>query len=70
MAGNYEEALKQLKLAVEYDEENDNALFYLGRTYHYMHEDDEAKKYYQQVMTKFPDSRRASQAEGHLNELS
>lgn len=65
-SGNYEDALKDLSLAVEYDETNVDALYYLGRTYQHMTKYDKAKEIYQKVISDFPDSRRANQAEENI----
>lgn len=65
-SGNYEEALENLTLAIEYDETNEDALYYLGRTYQHMMKYDKAKETYQKVISNFPDSRRARQAEDNI----
>lgn len=65
-SGNYEDALKDLSTAVEYDDTNVDALYYLGRTYQHMTKYDKAKEIYQKVISNFPDSRRASQAEENI----
>ncbi|MCR4716738.1 MAG: tetratricopeptide repeat protein [Lachnospiraceae bacterium] len=69
-AGVYEEAVSLLTKAFEYDENNVDALYYLGRTYQYMKKYDDAKRTLQQVIDKFPDSRRVPQAEEHINEMN
>ena len=65
-SGNYEDAVKYLTKAIEYDDTNVDALFYLGRTYQHMTKYDSAKKTYQEGVDKFADSRRASQAKDNI----
>jgi tetratricopeptide (TPR) repeat protein len=65
-AGNYDDAVTYLKTAVEYDEDNVDALYYLGRTYQHMMKYDDAKTVYEQVISQFADSRRAQQAEDNI----
>ncbi len=69
-AGVYDQAIDLLSKAYKYDENNVDALYYLGRTYQHMNNYEEAKKYLNMVIEKFPDSRRVPQAEEHIKEMN
>lgn len=65
-SGNYDAAEKDLKTAIEYDAENVDAVYYLGRTYQVQGDYDKAKEQYEKIMNDFADSRRAAQAEQNI----
>ncbi len=66
----YEEAIEVLKQVVEMkDEKVEDALYFIGRSYHMLSDKENAKKYYEQIIEEYPDSSRASQAKTRLKEL-
>lgn len=67
---NYEAAIPDLKRAYAYDNENGDALFYLGNALRYNGQENEAKEIYAQVIDNFPDTERASRAETYLAEIN
>ncbi len=69
-SGAYKEAVDLLTKAFKYDDANVDALYYLGRSYQFAGNKEEAKKCLDQVISDFPDSRRVAQAEEHLKELN
>lgn len=69
-AGEYEQAVDNLRRAYEYDNTNVDALFYLGNCYREIGDTDRAKEIYAQVMDEFPDTDRASRAETYLAEIN
>lgn len=70
-AGNkdYDKSIKLLQKALEFDEDNTDAMYFLGRCYQQKSEVEEAKKYYNQIVDEHPDSARLSEAQSRLREL-
>ncbi len=67
--GKYDDALKTLKQAYKYDPANVDAIYFIGRSYHQLSDHENAAKYYNILMNKYPDSGRASEAEERLAEI-
>ncbi|MFU0828182.1 MAG: TolA-binding protein [Lachnoclostridium sp.] len=67
--GKYEEALDTLLKAYEYNSQNVDAIYFIGRSYHRLNDYDNARKYYEIILDKFPDSKRASEAQEKLSSL-
>lgn len=67
--GKYEESLETLLEAYEYDAENVNTIYFVGRSYHQLRDYENAKKYYEILTTDFPDTSRANEAKSRLNGL-
>lgn len=65
----YDEALDSLSKAYEYNPENVDAIYFLGRSYHQKSDYENAKKYYTILTENFPDSSRAGEATDKLAEL-
>lgn len=65
----YDEAKKTLLLAVKYDSENVDALYFLGRTYDQLSNAKKAKYYYNKVIKDFPGTSRATEATQKLNNI-
>lgn len=66
----YEEAIEVLKQVVEInDEKVPDALYFIGRSYQMLSDNENAAKYYNQVIDDYPDTSRASQARSKLNEV-
>lgn len=70
-AGNrdYEKAVKLLEKALEYDEENTDAMYFLGRCYQQQSDSEKAKEYYNKIINDYPQSNRVSEAQRRLREL-
>lgn len=65
-AQEFETAVKELELAVEYNSENADSLFYLAGSYQAIGDTGKAKETYRTVVEKFPDSPRTNQAQRAL----
>ena len=67
---NYSSAIDTLKLALKYNKENDQAMYYLGLTYQASGEDDKAVKYYKKVVEGYVTSRYYADSTRRLQELT
>ncbi|WP_310605175.1 tetratricopeptide repeat protein [Anaerosporobacter sp.] len=66
----YEEAIDVLKQVVEINEDKVvDALYFIGRSYQMLSDNDNAVKYYNQVVEDYPDSARVAQAKSRLSEI-
>ena len=65
----YEDAQADFEKAVKFDQENVDAIYYLGRSYDHLDNKDQATVYYNIVITDFPDSSRVSNAKRYLEQL-
>ncbi|QHQ59542.1 tetratricopeptide repeat protein [Anaerocolumna sedimenticola] len=65
----YDEALETLIRAYEFDPNNVDAVYFIGRSYHQLSDYDNAKKYYNIILDQFPDSGRAAEAQGKLADI-
>ena len=65
----YDEALENLNKAYEYDPQNVDAIYFIGRSYHQLSDYENAAKYYTIVTEQFPDTKRASEAGDKLASL-
>ncbi len=70
-AGNkdYEKAVELLLKSLGFDENNTDAMYFLGRCYQQQSDISKAKKYYNQIVEEHPDSARVSEAQSRLREL-
>lgn len=66
---DYEKAVKLLEKALEYNEENTDAMYFLGRCYQQQSDAEKAKEYYNKIINDFPSSTRVSEAQRRLREL-
>ncbi|MDF2802782.1 MAG: hypothetical protein K0S61_2685 [Anaerocolumna sp.] len=66
----YDEALELLLDAYEYDPQNVDVIYFIGRTYHQLANYDKAKEYYNIITKDFSDSDRNSKAISKLAELN
>ncbi len=62
----YDEALEVLNKAYEYDPDNVDAAYFIGRSYHQLSDYENAAKYYNIIIDKFPDTDRAGKAAEYL----
>ncbi len=67
--GKYEEAINELKKAVIFNPEDVNAIYFTGRAYHRLEDNENAALYYNIVLTEYPDSNRAADAQNFLREV-
>jgi tetratricopeptide (TPR) repeat protein len=65
-AKKYDEALETLLQAYEYDSNNVNVTYFIGRSYHQLKDYDNAKIYYTILTEDFPDTSRAREAADRL----
>ena len=68
-AMDYEKAIENLKKAVQYDESNDEALYYLALSYYDSGDMTGAYDGFSKLLEKFPDSDEADKARQHLEEI-
>lgn len=66
----YDEALEVLLDAYEYDSNNVDAIYFIGRSYHQLADNEKAKEYYEIITKDFSDSNRNSDAVAKLSELN
>ena len=64
---DYKNAIKSYKKVCTYDTSSAAAVYMLARAYEKNGDNDNAKKYYQQVVDKFPDSDQAERARSALD---
>lgn len=67
--GKYNEAIIDLKKAMEYDPSDVDAVYFLARAYHRLDDKENAAIYYSIVVNDFPDSSRASDASKKLAQV-
>jgi len=65
-AEKYDEALVELKQAMTYDPTNVDAIYFTARTYQRLDDKENAAKYYNIVVTDYPDSSRVADATDFL----
>jgi tetratricopeptide (TPR) repeat protein len=65
----YEEALTEFEKAMTFDPTDDDAVYYRARSYHRLEDFDNAKVYYNIVITDFPNSDRKKNSENYLNQI-
>jgi len=65
----FEEALEKLLQSYKYDENNIDSIYFLGRSYHRLNDNENAKLYYEMLINNHQDTRRASQAKEKLTSL-
>jgi tetratricopeptide (TPR) repeat protein len=68
-SGNYDEALPILVKSYEYNSLDVNAIYFLGRTYQRLDDNEKAKEYYNIIVEDFPGTRRAREARSQLRRL-
>ena len=68
-AKNYEEALPILLQAYEYNKTDINAIYFIGRTYENLENDEKAIEFYTILTEDYPATRRANEAKRQLRRL-
>jgi len=67
---DYDTAIEHLKKAVAYDASNEEALFALGNSYKEKGNKTQAIETYEKVIELFPDTQKAEQAAGYIEDLA
>lgn len=68
-AGNYQEALAKLLEAYQYDDQNENIIYFIARSYHRIGDNENAAKYYKIIIDDFADTSRVNDARGYLRQV-
>jgi len=68
-SGKYDEALVELMKAATLDPTNVDALYFTARAYHKLGDNENAVKYYNMVITDFPDSSRVHDSKDYLKQV-
>lgn len=68
-SGDYEEAVNTLLKAYEYNPEDVNAIYFIGRSYHQLENYEKAREYYNILTEDYPATDRASEARSRLQEI-
>lgn len=68
-ARNYEKAEEFLLEALDYNPDNTDAMYFLGRTYQQISKPKKAKEYYYKIINDYPDSPRIADANSRMREL-
>ncbi len=68
-SGKYDEAERLLTQVISIEEENQDALYFMGRVYHQRGKKKKAREYYQQVIDIDSTTRRAAEAKVRMNQL-
>ena len=68
--GRYEDAVTNLQKAYAMDATASNALYYTGRSYQKMGDNENAAKIFQEVMEKFPGTKEAANAQANLESVT
>ncbi len=66
---DYDTAIENLSKAVAYDPDNEEALFALGNSYREKGNDSLAIETYEKLLQLFPDTQKAKQSQGYLDDL-
>ncbi|MBQ9511731.1 MAG: tetratricopeptide repeat protein [Lachnospiraceae bacterium] len=69
-ANAYEEAIASFTKCCQYDKENADARYFLGMSHYALEDTATARRIFDEVMSEFPNSQRASQAESALAEIN
>lgn len=65
----YQEALTELESAYNYDKDNMDAIYFIGRSYHQLDDKENAAKYYNLLIDDFPGTERAKLATEQMRTL-
>lgn len=68
--GNYEEAIENLQKAYTIDNTSVNALYYMARSYQKSGDNENAARYFQEVIDKFPGTKSATDAQANLDSIT
>lgn len=66
---DYDKAVELLEEALEFNPDNTDAMYFLGRCYQQQSDMEKAQEYYNQIIANYPDSPRVSEAQRRLREL-
>jgi len=59
----------KIEKSLSFDENNTDAIYFLGRCYQQKSDVEKAKSYYNKIVDNYPDSKRVSEAKRRLREL-
>lgn len=63
---DYDKSIKLLEKSLSFDENNTDAIYFLGRCYQQKSDVEKAKSYYNKIVDNYPDSKRVSEAKRRL----
>lgn len=66
---NYDTAIELLNKSLDYDENNTDSMYFLGRCYQKKGDNEKAKEYYNKIINDYPTSVRVAEAKSRLNEI-
>lgn len=66
---DYDKAIKLLEKALQYNEDNTDAMYFLGRCYQQKSDTEKAKEYYNKIINDYASSSRVGEARSRLREL-
>ncbi len=66
---DYDKAIKLLQKSLDFDKDNTDSLYFMGRCYQQKSDVDKAKEYYNKIVDDYPQSGRVGEANRRLREL-
>lgn len=66
---DYDKAIKILQKSLDFDEDNTDSLYFMGRCYQQKSDAEKAKEYYKKIVDEYPQSTRVGEANRRLREL-
>lgn len=66
---DYDKSIEFLTKALEYNADNADAMYFMGRCYQQQSNADKAKEYYNKIINDYPDSSRVAEAQRRMREL-
>lgn len=66
---DYDKAIKLLEKSLQYNEDNTDAMYFLGRCYQQKSDTEKAKEYYNKIINDYASSSRVGEARSRLREL-
>lgn len=66
---DYDKAIKLLQKSLDFDPDNTDSLYFMGRCYQQKSDAEKAKEYYNKIVDEYPQSSRVGEANRRLREL-
>lgn len=66
---DYDKAISLLEKSLEYNEDNTDSMYFMGRCYQQKSDTEKAKEYYNRILDNYPDSARVTEAQQRMREL-
>jgi len=66
---DYDKAIKLLQKSLDFDQDNTDSLYFMGRCYQQKSDAEKAKEYYKKIVDDYPQSGRVAEANRRLREL-